>query len=747
MTSLTLCGLPRRHAGSDLVTRVIQTVMSCIGARAPAVVLSKGVVRASSGRPMLAAAIRRVSAPGRALMQRPAAVPSVALPFAARRGYPTNVFNHANRVAAKAAVSEAEVAVEEEPVKLLTSDESEELLKIRHTTAHICAMAVQRLFPTAQVTIGPWIDRGFYYDFDYPAGFSGTRSPTPRGLSRPRRDQNPLAEPSRLANSLTSTPPPPVYVPLPAMTDKDLKDIKKQMIKIINKDMPLRREEVSREEARKRIEALNEPYKLEILDAIKTEPITIYHIGDEWWDLCAGPHVESTKAIHPKAIDLESVAGAYWRGDEKRPMLQRIYGTAWSTPEELKAYNDFKAEAARRDHRKVGKDLNLFSIQQEDVGGGLVFWHPKGALMRDMIERFWKDIHLERGYDLLYTPHVGKLDLWKTSGHADFYSENMYRPIDVEDETYQLKPMNCPFHVAVYKDGYFSYRDLPIRWAEMGTVYRYERSGTMHGLFRVRGFTQDDAHIFCLPDQIADEIKGVLDLTEDILSTFGFKEFEVNLSTQPEKSVGGPEIWDKAEGALKDALAQKGWDYEVDEGGGAFYGPKIDIKILDAIGRKWQCSTVQLDFNLPERFDLAYIDKENVKQRPIMIHRAIFGSLERFFGILTENYAGAFPLWIAPTQVRLLPVTDAVDDYVQETARKLRAAGIRCDVQSQERLAKLVRNAEKAKIPVMCVVGEQEAKDGTLAVRTYADGDQGVLSVDDVVARISAANQGKGEKF
>jgi len=535
--------------------------------------------------------------------------------------------------------------------------------------------------------------------------------------------------------------------PLFVSTDKDLKSIKKQMIKIINKDYPLRREEVTREEARTRIEALNEPYKLEILDAIKTEPITIYHIGDEWWDLCAGPHVESTKKIHPKAIDLESVAGAYWRGDEKRPMLQRIYGTAWGSPEELKAYNEFKAEAARRDHRKIGKDLNLFSIQQEEVGGGLVFWHPKGAIMRDMIERFWKDIHLERGYDLLYTPHVGKADLWKTSGHSDFYAENMYKPIDVEDETYQLKPMNCPFHVAVYKDGYFSYRDLPIRWAELGTVYRYERSGTMHGLFRVRGFTQDDAHIFCLPHQIADEIKGVLDLTEDILSTFGFTEFEVNLSTQPEKSVGGPEIWDKAEGALKDALAQKGWDYEVDEGGGAFYGPKIDIKILDAIGRKWQCSTVQLDFNLPERFDLAYIDKENAKQRPIMIHRAIFGSLERFFGILTENYAGAFPLWVAPTQVRLLPVTDAVDDYVQETARKLRAAGIRCDVQSQERLAKLVRNAEKAKIPVMCVVGEQEAKDGTLAVRTYADGDQGVLSVDDVLSRISAANAGKLEKF
>mgnify|MGYP006130567081 FL=1 len=557
-----------------------------------------------------------------------------------------------------------------------------------------------------------------------------------------------MPKPSRrtVADRLTNSNPAPDS-PLFVSTDKDLKSIKKQMIKIINKDYPLRREEVTREEARTRIEALNEPYKLEILDAIKTEPITIYHIGDEWWDLCAGPHVESTKKIHPKAIDLESVAGAYWRGDEKRPMLQRIYGTAWGSPEELKAYNEFKAEAARRDHRKIGKDLNLFSIQQEEVGGGLVFWHPKGAIMRDMIERFWKDIHLERGYDLLYTPHVGKADLWKTSGHSDFYAENMYKPIDVEDETYQLKPMNCPFHVAVYKDGYFSYRDLPIRWAEMGTVYRYERSGTMHGLFRVRGFTQDDAHIFCLPHQIADEIKGVLDLTEDILSTFGFTEFEVNLSTQPEKSVGGPEIWDKAEGALKDALAQKGWDYEVDEGGGAFYGPKIDIKILDAIGRKWQCSTVQLDFNLPERFDLAYIDKENAKQRPIMIHRAIFGSLERFFGILTENYAGAFPLWVAPTQVRLLPVTDAVDDYVQETARKLRAAGIRCDVQSQERLAKLVRNAEKAKIPVMCVVGEQEAKDGTLAVRTYADGDQGVLSVDDVLSRVSAANAGKLEKF
>ena len=530
-------------------------------------------------------------------------------------------------------------------------------------------------------------------------------------------------------------------------SDKDLKSIKKQMIKIINKDYPLRREEVSREEAERRIREINEPYKLEILESIKTEPITIYHIGDEWWDLCAGPHVESTKKIHPKAIDLESVAGAYWRGDETRPMLQRIYGTAWGSPEEMQAYNEFKEEAARRDHRKLGKDLNLFSIQQEEVGGGLVFWHPKGALMRNMIENFWKDIHLARGYDLLYTPHVGKLDLWKTSGHADFYGENMYKPIEVEDEIYQLKPMNCPFHVAVYKDGYFSYRDLPIRWAEMGTVYRYERSGTMHGLFRVRGFTQDDAHIFCLPDQIADEILGVLDLTEDILSQFGFTDFEVNLSTKPEKSVGGPEIWERAEGALVEALAKKGWGYQVDEGGGAFYGPKIDIKITDAIGRKWQCSTVQLDFNLPERFDLTYADQNNDKQRPIMIHRAIFGSLERFFGILTENYAGAFPLWMAPTQVRLLPVTDAVTPYVEETARLMREAGVRVDVTTNERLAKLVRNAEKAKVPVMCVVGEQEAADGTLTVRTYADGDQGAFSRDEVIKRVADANAGKKEKF
>ena len=563
------------------------------------------------------------------------------------------------------------------------------------------AMAVQKVFPEAQCTIGPWIERGFYYDFYYPEGF----------------------------------------------TTQDMKKIQKEMYKIIRKDYPLRREEVSREEAERRIREINEPYKLEILDAIKTEPITIYHIGEEWWDLCAGPHVESTGKLDQKAFELESVAGAYWRGDETKPMLQRIYGTAWETAEQLKAYNEFKEEAKRRDHRTIGKDLNLFSLQQDSAGGGLVFWHPKGAHMRHMIETYWKDLHLQRGYELLYSPHVARQELWKTSGHSDFYSENMYQPISVEDEMYQLKPMNCPFHIVVYQDGYYSYKDLPIRWAELGTVYRYERSGTMHGLFRVRGFTQDDAHIFCLPDQITSEIKSVLDLTEEILTTFGFKDFEVNLSTRPEKSVGEDAIWNTAEKALVDALNLKGWDYIVDDGGGAFYGPKIDIKILDAIGRKWQCSTVQLDFNLPERFDLSYIDRDNNKQRPIMIHRAIFGSLERFFGILTENYAGEFPLWMAPMQVRLLPVTDEVSEYTEGVAKKLREAGVRVEICTGQRLAKLVRTAEKAKIPVMAVVGRDEAANNTLAVRTYKDGDVGTLSVDEVMSRVVNANATRGNDF
>jgi len=501
--------------------------------------------------------------------------------------------------------------------------------------------------------------------------------------------------------------------------------------------LPLVREEVTREEAAARIKAQEEPYKLEILEGLK-EPITIYHIGDEWWDLCAGPHVESTGKLNADAIELETVAGAYWRGDEKRDMLQRIYGTAWQTEDELAAYHFMKEEAERRDHRKIGQDLNLFSIQ-ETTGGGLVYWHPKGALCRHIIETYWKDLHLNRGYELIVSPHVAKLDLWKTSGHFDFYAENMFQAMKVEDEEYQLKPMNCPFHIEVYKDGFFSYKDMPVRWAEMGTVYRYERSGTMHGLFRVRGFTQDDAHIFCLPSQIAQEILGVLNLTEELLSTFGFTDYEINLSTRPEKSVGSDEIWTDAEAALKEALSLKGWDYKVDEGGGAFYGPKIDLKIKDAIGRTWQCSTIQVDFNLPERFDLFYNDSDQERRRPIMIHRAIFGSLERFFGVFTESTAGDFPLWIAPVQMQIVPVSAAFEEHCYEVRDAMKKMGLRVDVVTGLRMAKAIRNAELAKIPLVAVVGQTEVDGNTLALRSRTQGDLGSVATDVVIQAMVAA--------
>lgn len=589
---------------------------------------------------------------------------------------------------------------------------AETLLRIRHTCAHVLAMAVQTLFPEAKVTIGPSTDTGFYYDFDRPAPF----------------------------------------------TPDDLTQIETEMRRIIKANLPIIQEVVDREQIRAEIERLNEPYKLEILDGIPTgQTVTRYFIGSPdtgrtqhpeaepsllnplpiapnefWWDLCAGPHLEATGAINPEAFALESVAGAYWRGDETKPQLQRIYGTAWETPEQLQAYLTQKEEAKRRDHRKLGQDLDLFSIQ-DDAGGGLVFWHPKGARMRLSIEDYWRAAHLDAGYDLLYTPHIANLDLWKTSGHFDFYRENMFDQMEIETQQYQIKPMNCPFHVLTYKNHLHSYRELPIRWAELGTVYRYERSGALHGLMRVRGFTQDDAHIFCLPEQVADEILGVLNLTENILSDFGFTEYEVYLSTRPAKSVGTDDIWQLATDALVQALDRKNWAYVTDEGGGAFYGPKIDIKIKDAIARQWQCSTIQVDFNLPERFDMEYVAADGSRQRPIMIHRAIFGSLERFFGILIENYAGDFPLWLAPVQVRLLPVSDDQRAYANAIALQFKQLGYRVEVDhSGDRLGKQIRTAELEKIPVVAVVGKREVENKTLSVRTRQAGELGALTLSEL---------------
>ena len=580
------------------------------------------------------------------------------------------------------------------PVTLPKTSESPQLLKIRHSMSHVMAMAVQKLFPTAKVTIGPWTETGFYYDFDNPEPF----------------------------------------------TEADLKAIKKEMAKLIGRRLPLERLEVSRADAEAKIRAQNEPYKLEILEGLQ-EPITLYTLGDDWWDLCAGPHVAHTGELNAKAFELESVAGAYWRGDENRAQLQRIYGTAWETAEQLAEYQHRKQEALRRDHRRLGKDLDLFSIEDE-AGAGLVFWHPRGARMRLLIEDFWRQAHFAAGYELLYTPHVADISLWKTSGHLDFYAESMFGPMQVDERQYQLKPMNCPFHVLTYANSLRSYRELPIRWAELGTVYRYERPGVMHGLMRVRGFTQDDAHIFCLPEQIGDEILGVLNLTEKILSTFDFKNYEINLSTRPEKSIGEDGVWELATKGLIEALDRKGWAYKVDEGGGAFYGPKIDLKIEDAIGRMWQCSTIQLDFNLPERFNLEYVAADGSRQRPIMIHLAIFGSLERFFGIMTENYAGDFPFWLAPEQIRLLPVTDGVISYAEGLQEELRQAGVRSSInRSGDRLGKLIRHGEQQKIPVLAVIGAEEAEQGSLSLRSRRQGDLGSVARVDLIRAARQASE------
>ncbi|MGF1461218.1 MAG: threonine--tRNA ligase [Leptolyngbyaceae cyanobacterium] len=584
-----------------------------------------------------------------------------------------------------------------EKIHLPRTDESENLKRIRHTFSHVMAMAVQSIFPKAQVTIGPWIDYGFYYDFDSPDAF----------------------------------------------TEKDLKAIKKQMIKIINKGLPVVREEVSREEAKQRIDSLGEPYKLEILEDLK-EPITLYHLGDQWWDLCAGPHVETTKELNPKAFDLESVAGAYWRGDSNKAQLQRIYGTAWETPEQLAEYKRRREEAKRRDHRKLGKELGLF-IFSDSVGPGLPLWTPKGTLLRSTLEDFLKQEQVKRGYQPVVTPHVGRVDLFKTSGHWQKYREDLFPMMgESESEGFVLKAMNCPFHVQIYQSELRSYRDLPLRLAEFGTVYRYEQSGELGGLTRVRGFTQDDAHLFVTPDQLDDEFLKVVDLIQSVLKALQMdKSFKARLSFRDpdsDKYIGTDEAWEKAQNAIRRAVETLGMNHFEGIGEAAFYGPKLDFIVQDALEREWQLGTVQVDYILPERFDLQYVAEDGSRQRPVMIHRAPFGSLERLIGILIEEYAGDFPVWLAPEQIRLLPVTSELMGFAQQVVEKMQAEGIRAAVDmSGDRLGKLIRNGEKGKIPIMAIVGAKEQEADALSIRTRADGELGAIPVDEVIARLQAA--------
>ncbi|MEM9272622.1 MAG: threonine--tRNA ligase [Cyanobacteria bacterium P01_F01_bin.143] len=593
--------------------------------------------------------------------------------------------------------------VQESPVaiKLLRTSESESLKKIRHTTSHIMAMAVQKLFPKAQVTIGPWTENGFYYDFDSPEPF----------------------------------------------TDKDLKKIKKEMIKIMKRKLPVICEEVSREEAKRRIEDLGEPYKLEILDSIK-EPITLYHLGDQWWDLCAGPHVETTAELNPKAFALESVAGAYWRGDETKQQLQRIYGTAWETPEQLAEYKRRKEEALKRDHRKLGKELGLF-IFADPVGPGLPLWTPKGTILRSQLEDYLKQEQVKRGYLPVVTPHLAKIDLFKISGHWQNYKEDMF-PMMAEDQEaaeaeqgFVLKPMNCPFHIQIYKSQLRSYRELPIRLAEFGTVYRYEQSGELGGLTRVRGFTVDDSHLFVTPEQLDEEFLKVVDLILTVFKSLQLKNFKARLSFRDpssDKYIGSDELWETAQGAIRRAVQALDMNYFEAEGEAAFYGPKLDFIFEDALGREWQLGTVQVDYNLPNRFELEYIGEDGERKRPVMIHRAPFGSLERLIGILIEEYAGDFPLWLAPIQMRLLPVSDAHRDFVQGVATKLQTLGVRAEADhSRERLGKMIRNAEKQKIPVMAVVGDKELESDSLSIRTRASGELGAIPVAEVIEKLTNA--------
>jgi len=551
-----------------------------------------------------------------------------------------------------------------------------------HTTSHIMAQAVKELFPQFKVTIGPAIENGFYYDFDT-NGYN--------------------------------------------FTEEDLRNIENKMKEIIKRSLPIERIELPKGEAIEYFKKIGEDYKIEILNEIPDESVSIYKQGD-FADLCRGPHLPNTSYV--KAIKLLSSSGSYWRGDENNARLQRIYGISFPTEEQLQEYLNKLEEAKRRDHRVLGKELDLFSVHEE-IGPGLILWHPKGAAIRRVIEEFWIKEHLKRDYQLVYTPHVGRSKLWEISGHLNYYKENMYPQMELDNQQYYIKPMNCPFHIMIYKTKVRSYRDLPIRYCELGTVYRYERSGVLHGLLRVRGFTQDDAHIFARPDQILDEIKEVVKFAYFILNRFGFKEYEVFVSTRPKDSVGSPEMWEEATKALMNALKELNIPYKIDEGAGAFYGPKIDITIKDALGRSWQCTTIQFDFNLPERFDVTYRDKDGIDKRPYLIHRALLGSFERFFATLIEYYGGNFPLWLAPIQVAVLPISEENVEYADKIYKALKDNEIRVTInRSDEKLNAKIRDAEIEKIPYMVIVGKKEREQNLVSVRKHSVGDLGKMTLE-----------------
>ena len=555
----------------------------------------------------------------------------------------------------------------------------------RHSTSHIMAHAVKDLFPDAKLAIGPAIEDGFYYDFDRAVPF----------------------------------------------TPEDIEKIEKRMKEIIKKNSPFQRKALPRDEAIRLFKKMGEDYKVQLIQEIPDDSVSIYE-EDGFVDLCRGPHLPKTGRV--KAFKLLSIAGAYWRGDEKNKMLQRIYGTAFDNKDDLKTYLDFLEEVKKRDHRKLGRELDLFSMNDE-IGAGLILWHPGGAMIRKVIEDFWRDEHIKADYKILYTPHIAKLNLWQKSGHLEFYKENMYSPMDIEGTAYELKPMNCPFHISIYKSALRSYRELPIRYAELGTVYRYERSGVLHGLLRVRGFTKDDAHILCREDQIEEEILNILDFTLFILRTFGFDSYDVYLSTRPEKYVGTLEGWERATGALKQALEIKGLTYAIDAGEGVFYGPKIDIKIKDSLNRSWQCSTIQVDFNNPERFDMVYRGADGREHRPIMIHRALMGSLERFFGVLIEHYAGIFPLWLSPVQISVLTIAERHGDYAAKIYKKMKESGIRAELNLEnEKIGYKIREATVRKIPYLAIIGDKEVAEKNITVRKRSGENIGPFTADEFIS-------------